>query len=96
MITIPFNLAGFSFNRFYQNDSKLLISANATSREAACPICQTLSNRVHSYYTRRPKDLPVTDKAVRLLLAVRRFRCVNPVCPRHVFVKGKRVLAHFA
>lgn len=65
----------------------MVISAHSVQTQAACPACLILSERVHSYYTRTPKDLPLTNKAVRLILSVRRFRCLNKQCSRQTFVE---------
>ena len=43
------------------------------------------SRRVHSYYTRSPRDLPVSGYAVQVVLRVRRFRCVKPAFPKRTF-----------
>jgi len=40
---------------------------------------------VHARYRRRPADLPWRGYPVRLVLRVRRFRCVNPACRRATF-----------
>lgn len=41
----------------------------------------------HGWYTRRPQDLPCIGQGVDLELTVRRFRCVNPACPRKTFAE---------
>jgi transposase len=40
---------------------------------------------VHSRYTRRLDDLPCLGRSVRLQVAVRRFVCPQPDCPRRIF-----------
>lgn len=40
---------------------------------------------MHSYYNRKPADLPVSGGKVNLEIGVRRFRCLNPVCARRTF-----------
>jgi transposase len=46
-----------------------------------------VSGSVHSHYRRTLADLPWADHATRIELAVRRFRCVDPDCPRRVFAE---------
>lgn len=65
----------------------LTVLAQARHDHARCPTCRTLSTSVHSRYHRRPTDLPVSGNAVRLQLAVRRFYCRDPACPRHTFAE---------
>jgi transposase len=64
-----------------------VVSASSQSVQATCPACQTISSRVHSYYTRSPADLPSSGRLVQLVLRVRRFRCHNPVCQKHTFAE---------
>src|SRR4029077_20347926 len=51
------------------------------------------SARAHSRYTRRLRDLPVAEHSVRLRVAVRRFRCLTPTCPRRTFTERLPALA---
>jgi hypothetical protein len=57
----------------------------STSATAACPRCGTPSQRVHSHYRRTVADLPCHDRRFVLRLLVRRFRCIDASCPRHIF-----------
>ena len=41
----------------------------------------------HGWYTRQPQDLPCVGQNVRLQLTVRRFVCLNPVCPKRTFAE---------
>ena len=67
--------------------ASLRIIAERGSCGARCPSCGRLSLAVHSRYNRRPADLPVLGRAVRLELAIRRFYCHNPSCPRRTFAE---------
>lgn len=58
-----------------------------TAEEAACPLCQRDSARIHSRYTRTVADLPWMGCAVRLELHIRRFFCPNPECTRQIFTE---------
>jgi transposase len=66
--------------------STLILSLAVETSEAACPLCQHLSHRVHSHYTRTLADLPCATKALRLLVLVRRFFCENEACARKIFL----------
>jgi transposase len=59
---------------------KLNVTLKSTQATSPCPGCSQLSQRVHSYYTRKAKDLPLVDKVLTLELEVRRFRCQNQHC----------------
>jgi transposase len=69
------------------------IKAHRVEPEAVCPSCQHASRRVHSYYTRTLKDLPLEGKAVCLQLRVRRFRCTNGKCASATFAEPLSELA---
>lgn len=55
--------------------------------EARCPLCDQVSARIHSHYTRLAADLPWNSVAVRLRLTTRRFFCANDECHRKIFTE---------
>ena len=65
----------------------LLLTVTPTASTADCPRCLTTSRRIHSYYIRRPHDLPVSGRTTRLVVHARRFRCTNPACPTLTFAE---------
>jgi transposase len=65
----------------------LLVTARARAPEAVCPKCGTVSGRVHSRYSRRLADAAVGGRQVEIVLAVRRFFCPAPGCPRKTFAE---------
>lgn len=71
------------------------IQAHSLKTIEACPDCQHVSSSFHSGYTRRPQDLPCTQRGVRLELRVHRFRCHNQVCLRRTFVERLPELVPF-
>jgi transposase len=87
VVSIPFELPGFEIKRAFASDNQCVFTAKAVIPTAKCPNCNIVSSSVHSYYTRTPQDLPLTNKAVRLILKVRRFRCLNLDCPKQTFAE---------
>lgn len=85
--TLPFDLPGFAVEQVDQNDEMLVIRAHSISAYGICPDCGYTSRRVHSHYTRSPRDLPSSGRKVRLVLQVRRLRCRNERCPRQTFAE---------
>jgi transposase len=65
----------------------VILRALGTAPEGRCPACGTASRSVHDRYVRRPRDVPWRGRAVRLVLTVRRFRCVAARCPRRTFAE---------
>ncbi len=91
-VTIPahplaFLIPGFRITDMQVDQAGLTLSASATTLTTNCPRCGNPSSRIHSHYTRTPRDLPLVGYAVRLLLDVRRFRCLNPACPTVTFAE---------
>lgn len=67
---------------------RLHVRAATTRLEATCPACSTRASRVHSTYRRTLADLALQGVPVDVEVAVRRFRCDNPACPRGTFVES--------
>lgn len=88
-----FTLSGFQIDEIREERGCLYVQAQSLTLTAACPSCQHKSDRIHSYYQRTLKDLPLADYTVRLHLSVRRFRCLSPRCPRKTFVESLGPLA---
>ena len=53
--------------------------------KATCPSCGWRSDKAHSRYRRFLADLPWEGVAVKLVLSVRKFFCLNPDCRRRIF-----------
>jgi transposase len=77
--------AGLRLDDFVLTPSTAVALLASTSVTAACPCCRTPSDRVHSHYRRTVADLPCCGRPVALRLVVRRFRCIDPGCPRAIF-----------
>ena len=70
-----------------ETSEELLVHITSNSLCSPCPVCSTPSQAIHSYYRRKPADLPCAGRPIRLLLIVRKFFCRNPACPRKVFTE---------
>jgi transposase len=66
---------------------KLIVHLAITTPVAACPLCGSDARNVHSRYIRRLADWPCLGRAVQLRVAVRRFSCPLPECPRRLFAE---------
>src|SRR5262245_12530253 len=84
---LAFLLPGFTITGTQVDETHLTLTATATTSAANCPRCGSASTRVHSHYSRTPHDLPLVGYALRLVLHVRRFRCLNPDCPAVTFAE---------
>jgi zinc-finger of transposase IS204/IS1001/IS1096/IS1165 len=79
--------AGVTVTGIALSAEALHLTLRAPQPQAACPLCGTLSRRVHSCYQRSVGDLPWAGRAVQCTVAVRRFRCGDTACPRRIFTE---------
>jgi transposase len=86
-LSLLFELPGMSLDRLEVDTETITIETHVEASEGACPICQTLAQRVHSHYTRTLHDVPCGTKALRLEVQVRRFFCDQKDCPRKIFAE---------
>ena len=65
----------------------ITIVTQPQSATATCPDCGTTSCRIHSHYERLLGDLPWQGRPALLRVQARRFRCLDPSCPRQTFAE---------
>ncbi len=73
--------------QLHEDSHQLLVTLAATRFNVPCPLCHSLSHRVHSHYERSLADISLADYRVRWVLWTRKFFCDNPLCPRRVFTE---------
>jgi transposase len=81
------DLAGLQLTNITVDEQTIILEVRLVTSQACCPTCGVVSERVHSRYTRHPRDLAWAALSVRWHFLVRRFRCRNPVCPRQLFAE---------
>lgn len=79
--------ASLKVRRVVLEERTIWMEAEGRARCAACPACRQRSDRVHGRYTRRLAGAPWRGYAVRFILTVRSFCCLNPACPRTTFTE---------
>jgi transposase len=95
-LSVLFDLPGMSLDQVEVHAETITIEAHVEASQAACPLCQTVAQRVHSHYTRTLHDVPCGTKALRLVVQVRRFFCDNQDCPRTIFAERLSTLTAVA
>ncbi len=78
---------GLEITSMSETPEELLVRVTSHRQTSCCPTCSTPSSVIHSYYRRKPRDLPCVGRPIRLLLTVRKFFCRNPNCSRKVFTE---------
>ena len=76
---------GFEIDKASRDEQGWQIEVHPTGKRAACPCDGQISERIHSYYTRTLRDLPVAAACVTLVIHACRFECRNDACQRKVF-----------
>jgi transposase len=66
---------------------RITIVTSPRQQSAPCPTCAIVSRRIHSHYQRTLRDLASQGQPVMLCVQARRFRCLNPACPRQTFAE---------
>jgi len=78
----------FEYIRHEVDSAVLRIYVKSTRQEAQCPYCGTISDRVHSLYFRKFRDLPIQGKKVEMVIDNRKFFCSNPDCKHKTFAES--------
>jgi hypothetical protein len=82
-ITIP----NFEVDSIEHGPEYIGIVAHSVRLKCCCLECGQVGWRVHSWYTRRPMDVPCMGHVALLPLKVRRFFCDNAGCERRTFAE---------
>ncbi|MFF2515571.1 ISL3 family transposase [Streptomyces sp. NPDC058086] len=61
------------------------LSVRSSASVAGCSGCGAKSSRVHGRYRRSLADSPVAGRGAKLVVTVRRFKCVNDACSQTTF-----------
>jgi transposase len=70
-----------------QAEQGLQIRVTSNRLIALCPRCGAPSQAIHSYYRRKPLELPCAGQIVRLELIVKKFFCCETSCPQKIFAE---------
>jgi transposase len=78
---------GLQLDEVAIDDEMVVLTVTSVQPQALCPMCGEPSWRVHSWYGRKPSDLALVGRRLRLRLNVRRFFCANQACERKTFAE---------
>jgi transposase len=70
-----------------ETPQEVLVRVTSLRETSCCPLCGVSSSAIHSYYRRKPRDLPCAGRPIRLVLTVKKFFCREPECSRKIFVE---------
>ncbi len=78
---------GLDITSISETPDALLVRVTSHRPSSVCPLCRESSHAIHSYYRRKPMDLPCAGRPIRLLLTVKKFFCRETTCPRKIFTE---------
>ena len=81
------HLRGLRVGQVEDTGDAVVIRACCRAPQARCPACGAASSRVHGGYARVVADGAAGGRPVLVALAVRRFRCPDPACPKVTFAE---------
>jgi transposase len=84
---------GLRVMRMRADREGLALLVEPATGAANCPVCGSLSKRIHSRYTRKASDLPWRGIAVKLEVRSRKFFCDEPSCERTIFCERLEEIA---
>ena len=65
----------------------IVIHVKSKKKEAQCPNCGRISDKVHSKYIRKLQDLPLQGKKVKLHISRNKYFCRNTECVKGAFAE---------
>jgi transposase len=80
-------LGGLRVEEVEDTGDAVVIRACCRAAQARCPACGAVSSRVHGGYARVVADGAAGGRPVLIALTVRRFRCLEPSCPKVTFAE---------
>ena len=76
------------YERYEIDGDVMRLYVRSTRKESVCPYCGTVSDRVHSIYFRKFRDLPIQGKKVEIIINNRKFFCPNEGCDHRTFAES--------
>jgi transposase len=61
---------------------------HSTRKESVCPYCGAISDKVHSIYYRKFRDLPIQGKKAEIVINNRKYFCPNTECAHKTFAEA--------
>jgi transposase len=87
--SVLFNLPDYQVLEVIRDEGEghRIVLVETIAVEAACPACGVFSARVHQRTRQRLRDVPF-DGQVTVVWVKRRFRCLEPACPKLSFTEA--------
>ena len=74
-LTQLLNLPGIIVESFHETETDLMLEVEAWTDKATCPLCNCLSSNLHQNHGYWVRDLPISNRQLRLKVNRRQFKC---------------------
>lgn len=78
---------GLEITSISEASEEVIVRVTSHRPTSPCPLCGMSSPTIHSYYRRKPRDLPCAGRPIRLVLTAKKFVCRQAECPRKIFTE---------
>jgi transposase len=78
---------GLEITSLSETEHELQVRVTSNRVSSPCPVCSIPAFSIHSYYRRKPLELPCAGRSIRLLLCVKKFFCRIESCPQRIFTE---------
>lgn len=76
-----------------KDEENIYIYCNTKKVKQYCTYCGSVSENVHSKYTRTIADLPIQNYKVKLIISVKKYFCNNKNCKHTTFAEPLEFVA---
>ena len=77
----------FEYESHVIDGGVMRLYVHSTRKEIACPYCGAASDKVHSVYFRKFRDLPIQGNKAEIVINNRKFFCLNDECGHKTFAE---------
>jgi len=86
--------SNLELNSYEIIDGTIYLHVESIRQGLQCPLCGSISTRVHSHYERSFQDLPIQGKKVVVIINNCKMFCDNSNCERTTFAESFAFLSH--
>jgi transposase len=78
----------FEYERHEISGGIMRLYVHSNRNKSACPYCGAISDKVHSVYLRKFRDLPIQGSKTEIVIDNRKYFCPNPECEHKTFAES--------
>lgn len=78
----------FEYEKHEVSEGVMRLYVHSIRGETICPYCGAVSDKVHSTYFRKFRDLPIQGNKAEVIIFNRKYLCKNPDCSHKTFAES--------